>query len=351
MKRLVLFVTLWLIIVAGLPAQPRVNTDSLAPVETIAWTNIVFGKTPNAASEPKVAVISCRRYDPRWIDNFYASKKLEKHHKVWYMVAGFNLPTCYLDTVPTLADVLKALDSGNDFLFYIHGHGKDFNQSLEVAKRLSERYDINVVVFDWPARNGNLSRSMKLIRHSSKDLYSVLTDLDNYKQSHLSPEIKTTLLMHSLGNYYLIRLIKDKHADLLGGDNPVFNRIILNSAAIKSKNHSHCLNNIVNPTDIIVTQNENDFVLHGAQLLTWSKQLGISNSGDYFPNATYLNFSKVAEKQHNYFLGIYPFENRNPDYRQIFYWLFHGQNIKYEMFPFFKVQNEPPGYLINFSNQ
>lgn len=351
MKKLVLYFTLSMFLMSALPAQPWVKTDSLSPIETIAWTNIVFGKNQNAVSKPKVAVISCRRYDPRWIDNFYASKKLEKHHKVWYMVAGFNLPACYLDTVPTLADALKQFDLNNDFLFYIHGHGKDFNQSLEVAKRLSERYDINVIVFDWPSRNGNLSRSMKLIRHSSKDLYKVLTDLTDFKKSYLSQEINITSIMHSLGNYYLIRLIKDKHTDLLGGDHPVFDRIILNSAAIKSKNHAHCLNNIGNPSDIIVTQNENDFVLQGAQLLTWSKQLGNTNNGEYFPNATYLNFSKVAEKQHNYFLGIYPFENRIPDYRQIFFWLFHGQNIEYEKFPFFQVQNDPPGYLINFLNQ
>lgn len=347
----ILFLLAAMFLVVGAEAQPWVKYDSLNPVETIAWSDIVFGKNPLKSEKPKVAIISCRRFDPRWIDNFFASKKLEKHHRLWYMVADYNLPTCFIDTVPTLADALRQFDLNNDFLFYIHGHGKDFNQSLEVAKRLSERYDINIIVFDWPSRNGNLSRSMKLIRHSAKDLYKVLTDLTGFKKSYLSPEVKITSMMHSLGNYYLIRLIKDKHAEILGGEDPVFDRIILNSAAIKSKNHAQCLEKIGNPAEVIITQNENDFVLQGAQLLTWSKQLGNTNNDEYFPNATYLNFSKVAEKQHNYFLGIYPFENRNPRYREIFYWLFHGEKIEFEKHPFFEIQTDPPGYLINFSNQ
>jgi len=234
---LILILILFSLIETG--AQPWDKEDSLSPLETIAWTNIVFRENPDTINKPKVVVVSCRRYDSRWIDNFYASKKLEKHHKMWYMVASYQLPICYLDTVATLSDALNELNFDNDFLFYIHGHGKDFNQSLEVAKRLSERYNINVVVFDWPSRNGNLSRSMKLIRHSSKDLYKALTELSGFKKSQLSPEINITSIMHSLGNYYLIRLIKDKHTDLLGGDQPVFDRIILNSAAIKSKNHAH----------------------------------------------------------------------------------------------------------------
>ena len=346
-----MLLVLIIFLAAGIEAQPWVKYDSLIPVETIAWNDIVFGKNTSKATRSKVVIISCRKFDPRWIDNFFSSKKLERHHKLWYMVADYNLPTCFIDTVPTLADALKEFDLNNDFLFYIHGHGKDFNQSLEVTKRLSERYEINVIVFDWPSKNGNLSRSMKLIRHSTKDLHKTLSTLYEIKKATFPPETNITTLMHSLGNYYLIRLVKDKRTDLLGGKTAVFDRIILNSAAIKSKNHAHCLNMIGTPSEIIITQNENDFVLQGAQLLTWSKQLGNENNGEYFPNATYLNFSKVAEKQHNYFLGIYPFENRNPYYRQIFYWLFHGQNIDYENFPFFELQNEPPGYLINFSNQ
>ena len=109
----------------------------------------------------------------------------------------------------------------------------------------------------------------------------------------------------------------------------LFSNFILNAAAVNQYQHQKWLEKLNIQERIYVTINNDDFTLHGAMILRASKQLGLGYRGSTAMNAHYVNFSDVATREHNLFLGKSATEKNNP-YIYLFYkQAFHGSAVSF----------------------
>jgi len=107
----------------------------------------------------------------------------------------------------------------------------------------------------------------------------------------------------------------------------IFDNIIMNAAAVRSKEHGEVISQVRIQDRLYVVSNQNDRVLRGAHLLTSGKMLGNEPMLPLSPNATYVDFSLVAGSEHTYFVGYHQFEYDLPAFRHFYYGAFHGEDV------------------------
>ena len=163
--------------------------------------------------------------------------------------------------------------------------------------------------------------------------------------------INVSLFMHSLGNYYLERVVKDS---LLSGLNEdLFDNLIINAAAVNQKGHVEWVDHLNIQKRIYITSNKQDFNLNGLRVFTKArKQLGERLKLPLSENAEYVNFTKAIrflfppQSTHTYFRGRITNESEN--IKQIYFNLFHGENINLNDTTFFIQRRDGLGYDVLF---
>lgn len=293
-------------------------------VVNLTWHHLLLDTIVPPQQALKVMVVSTRQFSSTDTINGFLRNDLSDKGELSFLVASNCQDTCW--SVTPFKSFNKGMDlmpKDRDFVFFIHGHGKGFPQVLKRSAEISQRYGVNVVVFDWPSQNGNFNRSLTMVRHGTYNLEEALDLYATYKTKFLPDSIHHTMFMHSLGNYQLIRLILDNKADIVA-NGTLFNNIIFNAPAIKHKKHNRLLNQISQGNHLYVMYNKNDWVLNGATLLMWSRQLGTRAMPPLADEVVYLDFTKVAQKEHTYFVGAHQFEDTIPHIQEIYYQLLHG---------------------------
>lgn len=257
-------------------------------------------------------------------------------------------------------DDCKALSEGNnDWLVFVHGDSKTFSDAAIRGLKIQNLHHVKVLVFSWPSKmekgNGsrNFSNSKRNVEAGVLQFKELLLLIQEYKKRNQWPEkpYHLTLFLHSLGNYYLERLVKDSLlADL---DSNLFDNLIINAAAVNQEGHANWVDRLHFQKRIYTTSNKKDFNLNGARIFSNSgKQLGERLKSPLSTGATYINFTKAiglaipTGNSHTYFIGKMTNESKN--IKDFYTDLFHGRALNLSDSTRFNKRKDGLGYNILF---
>ena len=216
------------------------------------------------------------------------------------------------------------------WVFYNPGFNQSSRSALDASQKLSEKYDVDVILFSWPSNPNGRSNSIRdllevyseyqealsVAEASAKALEKAFGILNNCflnsPFNNLSrTDIKCTFLSHSLGNYVFENCIK------LSSDNveEIFDSIILHQADVHNKNHEEWVDNITNSSNIYITINRHDDILELSGTFHKLQGLNSQNSNNRLGNNTknltankprYIDFTKGdnVSRYHNLFFNV-----------------------------------------------
>ena len=156
-----------------------------------------------------------------------------------------------------------------------------------------------------------------------------------------------SMLMHSLGNYFLTHLVVNGNIQYM--HMKIFDNIIMNAAAIRSREHGDVLSRIDIQDRLYVTLNKYDKVLQGAHLLTSGKMLGNEIIEPLATGARYVDFTGVARTEHTYFAGYHGFEYELPAIGYFYNTALHGEKVDFSRKGIVQPDRRRPVYSIESS--
>jgi len=246
-----------------------------------------------------------------------------------------------------------------DWLIFVHGDAKTFEQSILRGIVIKELYNINVIVFSWPSKSPNLHGARNLknsqfnVGKSLNHFVSLLQFVEDFKQINPSFQDgnKVSILFHSLGNLYMQRLIENKFQNGLPDD--LFDNLILNAAAVNQRNHNEWVEKINTQDRIFINSNKHDFNLKGLRIFTAAgKQLGEKVTPVLAKNASYTHFDKSVGfrfrtgQTHSYFIGKIPAKSKN--IKEFYSSIIHGDQPSFNDQIRFQLRKDSLGYEIIF---
>ena len=245
---------------------------------------------------------------------------------------------------------------GNDWLLLVHGDSKAPVDAAVRGLETQNMHHVKVLVFSWPSR-AETRDGLKNFRNSKENVElglgqfrDILLMLQKYRQSDTWPAGNhLSLLMHSLGNYYLELAQKSHLLDELG--NGLFDNIIINAAAIELEGHNEWVESIQYARRIFIISNKGDFNLKGARFFTRAgPQLGGPVAPPLAKNAIYVNFTEAVGFKlptwlsHTFFVGEIPAESSN--IRKFYTTIFHGAMPDLRDEKVFRVREDGMGWDI-----
>ena len=320
---------LWILTAGMAWTQLQAQEERFGPcTRSVDWKDISVVKEHPASPNAGILMITNRPYRPDNPDGILFPNEIADFRRVTYMAATCSEDHWTLNLVEGFDEGMAAVDHGEDILFFVHGHGKSLPSVLTRASRIREKYGVTVVVFDWPSMNMNFNTSLTNVRRCGENFYNLLLQFGEYRRHHMKNRQSLTLMLHSLGNYFLTHLVVNGNNQYL--DSKIFDNIIMNSAAVRSREHGKVISQIRFSHRLYVVVNENDRVLRGAQLLTTGRMLGNGMMKPLAKNAVYVDFTCVAGIEHTYFTGYNDFEYTQPAIGYFFDEAIHGRKVDFK---------------------
>ncbi len=222
-----------------------------------------------------------------------------------------------------------------DWLLFIHGDSKTFEQAVMRAFDIQYRHGINVLVFSWPSKDPELG-GVKNFKNSRQNLIKslghfreLLCQVRDFKKEYpdFSKNRKLSLFIHSLGNAYLENMIDQGLVPENTGQ--LFDNLIINAAAVNQDGHPAWVEQLDIQKRIYIICNKQDFNLKGVRIFTSDgKQLGEKVKQPLADNATYIQFTRAVGFRfptgttHTYFIG--KMADKSINIRRFYTELFHG---------------------------
>jgi len=278
---------------------------------------------PDDASN-RILIISTRFFKPE--NNYMIKRGLHPRYRLFHFIAGIKGDTAFVAPIESLAEVSGYLPDNRDFLVYVDGHGKTFGQTMERGFALTGRFNINLVVFDWPSDYLALRKTAYNADEVSAGFVIAMRDLSEMHENYFRSS-SVSVMFHSMGN----RILKNISTSRLLDNMPkmLFTNIIINAAAVKKQNHAHWIERLNIQKRIYITVNDSDINLRGASMLRLAEQLGRKISSHLARNAFYVNFSNIATSEHNLFLGKSQSEEIYPDIFDFYDMAFHSKEARF----------------------
>ena len=255
--------------------------------------------------------------------------------------------------------MLEVCTKASDWLLFVHGDGKTYNESVQRGFDIQNTYNVNLIVFSWPSElpniNGlkNFKNSENNVSKSVGHFNQLLSFMKDFRESNMSFQegANLSMLLHSLGNLYLKELIDSTHTEQI--NDTIFENIIMNSAAVNREHHQKWVERVSFQKRIYITNNHYDYSLKGLHLYTrHGNQLGEEFNDVVAKNANYVHFTEAVGFQtptsntHTYFLGEIPQQSKN--IRNFYFDVFHGSKVDFSDSSQFVKRKEGLGYDIVF---
>ncbi|MBN2236903.1 MAG: hypothetical protein JW729_05050 [Bacteroidales bacterium] len=266
------------------------------------------------------------------------SNQFDFKHPLKVYQFNHNKDTISCKIVLSTEQVLAATDPQKPYLLIIHGAGKTMEQTIEMATDIQQLYPVNVLIYHWPAMIGSDydTKNLKGMKAKVEEGVQLFTELLHWveilKNIH-EKEGKTSkwsMFIHSMGNYYIERAVANN--SFVNLDSHLFENIILNEAAVDSKNHAAWLNQLHIQKRIYVNSNKKDLILKGLRLFTTAgRQLGSKAKAPLSQQAIYIDFTsavghqKPIYKTHSFYAKEIPLQSEN--IRMYYAHLFNGEEI------------------------
>ena len=241
----------------------------------------------------------------------------------------------------TFIDLQARMKEGRNCLFYVHGFNNDFKDAVNTARDLRDTYDVEVILFTWPANGrekfagrvgGTLSyksdkreaaMSVTALDRVFEKLYSYLRA---YDQSACDQSM--SLMFHSMGNYLFKNMFK---SNVYMGETALFDNVILCQADVNNEGHEKWVDRISFRNRLYITINEKDFALKASRLKFGDAQQ--ARLGHYTVNlnsrvARYIDLTgaKSVKKSHS------PFDSgvtgKNARVKNAFKKMFNGERAE-----------------------
>jgi len=310
------------------------------PPSSCNWSNVTLNKkyTPSE-NDTCLLVASIRNYDEtrhEFVDYDYDTTGTIKYFALYFKGNHWV-------AVPhsTLDELMELKKSYRNFVVLTEGLGKTFTSGVDRATKLMRVYDVDELFFDWPTarpymRSGKNIKVTSYLAPKAAKVYAVfLKDFQDYKISH-SEKFKTvTLFFHSMGNLLLMYNLKNNAFQSISPS--LANSVILNAACVNQTNHKLWLDKLSITDNIYVTINDKDRNLRGASIIFGDHQLGEKPKPVFCEKVNYVNFSKVLDKEHNYYI-MQPLLTEKYFLRKFYATIFEG-NIPDKNYPETLVKN------------
>lgn len=304
----------------GIEVQSQINNDfcNLPP----DWSNIRLTDLPIPDTLPRVLIVTNRPFVPEDEEGLFFPNEIAEYRKVTYLEVACTGDSWLIRPLKNFEEGMEAIDDGNDILLFIHGHGKSFQLALPRALLIKKRYNVSLILFDWPAKHSNFNKSLARVRRCGENFYNLLLNLKEYRAHSMGRDQHLTVLAHSLGNYFLTHFAVNGSWQYL--NESFIDNLIFNSGAIRSKEHGEVISLLTIAENKYVVLNKYDKVLRGAHLLTSGKMLGNVVIKPHAENTEYIHFTGIAEMEHTFFVGYHRFEYDNRAVYNFYNTIIHG---------------------------
>lgn len=234
-----------------------------------------------------------------------------------------------------------------NLLLFIHGYNNNALNAFRRAWRVAQRYNVQVIVFTWPANGGGrrvledlhgvlsykldksdarastealdraLGRMQLLMKERNESVWPAAHE-EAEKAHPDDPErrremlvrllkeracpFNTTLLAHSMGNYLYKKMLLTSSQRL--SKDMVFDNVILKAADTNHEAHAVWVERIRARRRVYITINEEDDALRLSTMKFGDQQgprLGNTLFLQNAPNATYIDFTGYVGDAHSYF--------------------------------------------------
>jgi hypothetical protein len=314
---------------------------------------------PDTFSEPSLPVITNRLNDTLSEDCLMLLNDIDFNKPLKIYEYYHAADSIYCNEIKILDDCKALSEANNDWLVFVHGDNKTFSDAAIRGLKIQNLHHVKVLVFSWPSKtekgNGikNFNNSKSNAAAGVVKFKELLLLIQEYKNRHQWPEnpYHLSLFLHSLGNYYLEKLVKDSLlADL---DSNLFDNLIINAAAVNQEAHANWVNRLNIQKRIYITSNKQDFSLNGLRIFSNSgKQLGERLKLPVSSGANYINFTKAigftlpTSDSHTYFIGR--MTSHSVNIKDFYTELFHGRAVNLSDSTKFVKRNDGLGYNILF---
>lgn len=321
----------WLILLAlfSFSLISQKGSKLSVPYSVCNWSNISLSKNyVPTTGDTCLFVATIRNYNEmlhEFVDYDYDTTGIIKYFAVYFKGNQWT-------AVPysSLSELMELKQSFGDFVILTEGLGKTFTSGIDRATKLLRVYPVNSFFFDWPTarpymRRGKNIKVTSYIAPMAAKAYAVfIKDFENYKLAH-SDKFKTvTLFFHSMGNLLLMYNLKNN--TLSSMSNSLANTVVLNAACVNQTRHKEWLDKLFFSDRIYVTINDGDRNLRGARIIFGDHQLGEKPKARFFSErATYVDFSKVLDKEHNYYV-MKPVLTAKPFLKKFYADIFEGKD-------------------------
>ncbi len=285
-----------------------------------------------AHTRQRILVISNRYFKPG--ENYRLIRGLQPRYGMFQFIAGTIGDSAFILPIANLDETTRYLPANRDFLVYVDGHGKTFDQVLARGFELTDRFNINMLVFDWPTDYLALRKTAYVADEVAPNFVIAMNKFNVLHEKYY-PGSAVSAIFHSMGNH----IIKDVAGKQLLKYMPknLFSNIILNSAAVKQANHAKWVERLNIQKEIYITINQHDKTLRGAKILRLANQLGLGYSGKPAGNAIYINFSSIETTEHNLFLGRSSVEKYNKYLYGFYVKVLHGKEMDFQNETVFQI--------------
>jgi esterase/lipase superfamily enzyme len=270
-----------------------------------------------------------------------ADYKLDTNQWILELIPENNdLDTTNLPSQQLFEEIAIGIRNGTykrNWVFYIPGFNQSSRSSLDVSWQITQKYDVNVVLFSWPSNPGGFianeyKRAIQAAKMSVNGLKRAFEKLDKYiKNCPLSDterkKISFNLLIHSLGNFIVENCAR---LPLFDEITEIFQNIIFHQADVDNKNHREWIDSIEFGKRLYVTINKNDYVLTGSGAFHLDRlnannvnnRLGNTTKGLNAQKPIYIDFTQggFVATAHNLFLDV-----NNPIIVNFFQQVFKGR--------------------------
>ncbi|MCD4788617.1 MAG: alpha/beta hydrolase, partial [Bacteroidales bacterium] len=290
-----------------------------------SWENYKFVSNIPRNATDRFIIVSTRNFIPENGYDYLAGVH-PNHAEFIFLVSKFEDST-FITPCNNVKEAIRVLDRGNDFLVYVHGHGKTFEENLGRGLEVIERYGINLIMFDWPTNclfiRNSIINSKKVTENFAQVLHASHQTISQY-----FPQSTFSIIFHSMGNHLAKNLVEMGFTEKISPD--IFDNLILNAAAVSQKGHSSWVEKLNIQKRLYIIYNDGDMALWTVKCFRLSKQLGTGVRLITAKNAVYLSFSNVATTEHNLFLGRNEVEKRDSRFYYLYSTLFRGLVIDLE---------------------
>lgn len=198
-------------------------------------------------------------------------------------------------------------------------------------------------MFDWPTEYYALRKTARNARKVTPNFALSVSELNKaFAKQNMNSNI--SVMFHSMGNLIVRNIVNKGYLDDLPEN--IFENLIINAAAVKQRNHTKWVDKLDIQNRIYIVSNRDDLPLKGVMLLRLTTPLGAKYKGSLSKKAHYVNFSEIAGREHNIFLGKTPVEENHPSVFYFYFSLFNGKEVDLTNRNYFAEINDGVEYFI-----